>query len=55
MMRISLLGPPGSGKSTVANGLIKKYGLFYFYIGAVLRDEISKDTIIGRSLSVTSR
>ena len=48
MFHIILFGPPGSGKGTQSEKLIAKYGLRHLSTGNLLRDEISKETILGR-------
>jgi adenylate kinase len=47
MFHIILFGPPGSGKGTQSEKLIVKYGLKHLSTGNLLRDEISKKTILG--------
>jgi adenylate kinase len=49
-MKIALLGPPGSGKGTQAQFLIHDFKLEYIYPGEMLREEIEKDTRIGREV-----
>ena len=49
-MKIALLGPPGSGKGTQAEFLTKDYKLDYIYPGEILREEMKKDTLIGKSV-----
>ncbi len=51
-MKIALLGPPGSGKGTQAEFLVKDYKLDYIYPGEMLREEMKKDTMIGKSVKV---
>jgi adenylate kinase len=48
MFHIILFGPPGSGKGTQSEKLIAKYGLKHLSTGNLLRDEISKETILGQ-------
>lgn len=48
MLNIALFGPPGAGKGTQSEFLIKKYGLFYISTGDLLRHEISANTALGR-------
>ncbi len=49
-MKISLLGPPGSGKGTQAQNILKDHSLTYIYPGEMLREEVKKDTRIGREI-----
>ncbi len=50
MMKIILLGPPGSGKGTVSDSLVKDYKLFHISAGELLREEVQKGTTIGRDI-----
>lgn len=43
-----LFGPPGSGKGTQAKKLAAEFNLVYVSTGELLRDEIARDTSIGR-------
>lgn len=47
MISIILFGPPGAGKGTQAEKLIKKYGLVHLSTGDLLRAEIAKNTPLG--------
>tara|TARA_X000001036_G_C20526475_1_gene744347 strand:- start:141 stop:713 length:573 start_codon:yes stop_codon:yes gene_type:complete len=47
MLNIVLFGPPGAGKGTQANLLIKKYNLTHLSTGDILRGEISERTPLG--------
>jgi adenylate kinase len=47
MLNIALFGPPGAGKGTQSDWLIKKYNLTYISTGEILRDEITEGTSLG--------
>jgi adenylate kinase len=47
MLNIALFGPPGAGKGTQSDWLIKKYNLTYISTGDILREEISSGTSLG--------
>mgnify|MGYP000862248349 FL=1 len=47
MLNIALFGPPGAGKGTQSDWLIKKYNLTYISTGEILREEIAEGTPLG--------
>jgi adenylate kinase len=47
MLNIALFGPPGVGKGTQSEFLVKKYNLFYISTGDLLRKEIKAETKLG--------
>ncbi len=47
MLNIALFGPPGAGKGTQSEFLIKKYNLFYISTGELLRKELAAGTKLG--------
>lgn len=50
-MIVILIGPPGSGKGTIAELIQKKYQIPIISTGEILRTEMNKETKIGKQVS----
>ena len=49
-MNVIIFGPPGAGKGTQAQNLVKKFNLCQLSTGDLLRSEIKKKTEIGKKI-----
>ena len=49
-MNIILFGPPGAGKGTQAQSIVKKYNYFQLSTGNLLRDEVKSKTDLGAEI-----
>ena len=50
-MNIIIFGPPGAGKGTQSDFIVKKYNLFQVSTGKILRKEIKDKTDLGQKIS----
>ena len=50
-MNIIIFGPPGAGKGTQSDFIVKNYNLFKLSTGDLLREEIKKKTSLGLKIS----
>lgn len=48
MLFLSLFGPPGAGKGTQAQKISEKYNIIHLSTGDLIRQEIAKETELGR-------
>ncbi len=49
-MNIILFGPPGAGKGTQAQFIVKKHNYFQLSTGNLLREEVKLKTLLGREI-----
>ena len=47
-MNVVIFGPPGAGKGTQAQNIVKKFNLYQVSTGDLLRNEIKKKSEIGK-------
>jgi len=50
-MNVIIFGPPGAGKGTQSDFIVKKFNLFKLSTGDLLRDEIKKKTSLGMQIT----
>ena len=50
-MNIVIFGPPGAGKGTQSNIIVKKFNLHQLSTGELLRKEIQNKTKLGQEIS----
>ena len=50
-MNLIIFGPPGAGKGTQSNFIVRKYSLFQLSTGEILREEIKNKTELGTKIS----
>ena len=50
-MNIVIFGPPGAGKGTQSDLIVKKFNLYQLSTGEILRKEIKNKTILGKKIA----
>lgn len=51
MLNLIIFGPPGSGKGTQSAKIVHKYDLLHLSTGELLREEMQRNTPLGREVS----
>lgn len=49
ILKALIMGPPGSGKGTIANRIVKDFGLWHIASGDVLRKQVAMKTEVGNA------
>jgi adenylate kinase len=49
-VNVIIFGPPGAGKGTQAQNIVKKFNLFQISTGDLLRNEVKNQTDIGKHI-----
>ena len=47
-MNIIIFGPPGAGKGTQSDKIVKDYEMFKLSTGDLLREEIKEQSVLGK-------
>ena len=49
-MNVIIFGPPGAGKGTQSNNIVKKFDLYQISTGDLLRNEVKNQTDLGKDI-----